>query len=378
VADNDLSKVIPKLLAQGLLALRQNAVMPRIVNGDYQNMAAQKGDTINVPIPSAIAVNAVAPGATPPTDTQAIAPDSVPIAMDQWMEAPFFLTDKDLMEVMNGTIPMQASEAVKALANNVDSYLLGLYTKFYGIVGTPGTTPFGSNHAEITAARVLLNKQLAPLGSRRFVFDPDCEGSALNLRAFTDASFTGDAQAINEGQIIHKFGFDWHMDQNVKTHTPGTLADGTVNGAHATTGVKTISIASTAGGTLKKGDIITLAGDTQTYAVGADVTIGATSNADVTISPGLQVALSGSEAVTVTASHVANLAFHRDAVAFANRPLADNTQGLGNLVQSAQDPKSGLVLRLEISREHKRTRYAFDILYGGNVVRPELGVRVAG
>jgi hypothetical protein len=38
--------------------------------------------------------------------------------------APFYLTDRDLMEVMAGTIPMQASEAIKSLGNVVDEFIL--------------------------------------------------------------------------------------------------------------------------------------------------------------------------------------------------------------------------------------------------------------
>lgn len=117
---NDLSKVVDKLLAQGLLALRGTCVMPRLVNSDYSNLAAQQGASIDVPIPSAIKAQAVTPGATS-QDTGDISPVSATIKLDRWMEAPFYLTNKDLMEANRGVIPMQASEAVKAIANDVNA-----------------------------------------------------------------------------------------------------------------------------------------------------------------------------------------------------------------------------------------------------------------
>jgi hypothetical protein len=380
---NDLTEVTPKLLAQGLMALRQNAVMPRIVNSDYGPNAREKGSSVDVPIPSAISTNDVAPGPTPPA-TQDSTPTKVTLELDQWREAPFYLTDKDLVECMNGTIPLQASEAIKALANYVDGYILAQYKEVSGFAGTPGTTPFGSDTSELVFARKVLNNQLAPQGDRRFVFDADCEANALLLRAFTDVSFTGDARAINEGEIVHKFGFDWFMDQNMPAHTAGTITTGL--SAKAATGQaigdQTIvcTTAATSGACdLKEGDIITFAGHDQTYVVTAD-TAEASASTDVTvpISPGLKVALVGGEAVALKASHAINLAFHRDAIAFANRPLDGQARGLGSLIQTAQDPVSGLALRLEISREHKRNRFSYDILFGSQLIRPELACRLAG
>ena len=145
---NDLSKVVDKLLAQGLLALRGTCVMPRLVNSDYSNLAAQQGASIDVPIPSAIKAQAVTPGATS-QDTGDISPVSATIKLDRWMEAPFYLTDKDLMEANRGVIPMQASEAVKAIANDVNATLL-----------------------DATNARKVLNRQLAPVNARRMCWTP--------------------------------------------------------------------------------------------------------------------------------------------------------------------------------------------------------------
>ena len=309
---NDLSKVVDKLRAQGLLALRGTCVMPRLVNSDYSNLAAQQGASIDVPIPSAIKAQAVTPGATS-QDTGDISPVSATIKLDRWMEAPFYLTDKDLMEANRGVIPMQASEAVKAIANDVNATLLGLGRKFYGMVGTPGTTPF-STVVDATNARKVLNRQLAPVNDRRIVLDPDAEAAALGLSGFADVSKSGDARPIIDGTIGRKYGFDWAMDQQVPSFEASVMTEGalTVNGANE------------------------------------------------------------------AGAQVVSLAFHRDAIAFATRPLMDSANGLGNLTQSAVDPVSGLSLRLEVSREHKRTRFSYDILYGADVVRRELGCRIAG
>lgn len=369
---NTLTAVTPKLLAQGLMALRQFAITPRLVNRRYEELAGERGSTIDVPIPSAIVAQAVSPAATPPS-TADVSPTTVPVVLDQWFEAPFYLTDRDMLEAMNGTIPMQASEAIKALANNVDSYILGLYKKFYGAVGTAGTTPLASSTADATGVRAVLNRQLAPLDDRYVVMNPDMEANALNLRAFQDASYSGNVQAILEGQLNRKLGFTWFMDQNIPTHTAGTAASYLINGT-MTLGTKTLTVDG-GSGTLVVGDLITIAGDPQTYVVTAAMANAGTS---ISIEPGLQRVPADNAAITRVASHVVNLAFHRDAIAFATRPLAQDGQGLGAIIMSEVDPVTNLALRLEITREHKRTRFSYDILYGAEVVRRELGARILG
>ncbi len=366
---NQLEAVIPQLLAQGLQALRENAVMPWLVNKDYSDMAAEKGSSIDIPIPSAIAAQEVAPANIAPT-TGDVAPTSVTLNLDYWYEAPFYLTDKDYMEVMSGTIPMQASEAIKSLANRVDTHILGLYTEVYGVWGTPGTTPFASDTKDATGVRKVLSNQLAPLGDRRMVIDADAEANALNLRAFQDMSFSGDARGIIEGEINRKLGFDWFMDQNVLSHTAGNASGYTVSG-DVTAGESQVTLGAGTGD-FNVGDVITFAGHSQTY------TVVSWSSPTVTVAPALVADVADTAAVTKIDSHVVNLGFHRDAFAFASRPLADNTDGLGNIITSIGDPVSGLSLRLEVSREHKRTRFSYDILYGCKTARPQLACRLLG
>jgi hypothetical protein len=378
MASNNIVKVVPKLLAQGLLALRQNAVTPRLGAVMTTSIAGKKGSTIDVPIPSAITATDVVPAATAP-NAGSVIPDTVPVALTNWKEAAFDLTDSEYEQVMDGVIPMQASEAIKAIVNAVDLSFLVLYKKFYGSFGTAGTTPFGAGVgvADATGIRKVLNNQLAPMDNRNVVFNADAEANALALQQFADSQFSGSVAAMRDGQLNRKLGMDWWMNQNVQSHTSPAFSAGavTVNGVNAA-GATTVSIAKlTNTHALVEGDLLTISG--RQYVVTADTTL-IVGNTAVPIYPGLVTAKAGGEAVTKLGTHVANIAFHRDAFAFANRPLVAAPEGLGVISLAQMDPVSGLTLRLEVTREFKRTRWSFDFLWGVNVVRRELGARLLG
>jgi hypothetical protein len=386
---NTLTYVTPKLLAQGLLALRENAITPQLVNRQYEAMAGQKGSQIQIPVPSAIAAGAVAPSYVAPDDS-GVSPTEVSIQLDQWYEAPFFLSDKDMLTAMDGTIPMQASEAVKALGNQVDNNLLANYKGFYGYEGTlnaGGTAhldPFvddngdPTNPAAATAIRKVLNTQLAPLNDRHIIMNPECEAAALNLRAFQDGSYSGDFRAIRDGNLNDKLGFRWWMNQNVPDHTRGSENGSTIvndGGDALAIGDKTVAVDGGTG-TILKGDLITFAGDATVYV--ATATSVDSSGGNLLIEPGLVADPGDGAAVTVKKGGAQNLAIQRGAIGFATRPLEAHGSALGVISRSIVDRVSGLTLRLEITHQHKRVRFAYDILWGSGIVRREFGARLYG
>src|SRR5207302_1168481 len=88
-------------------------------------------------------------------------------------------------------------------------------------------------------------------------------------------------------------------------------------GYHAVGGAPTgtaLQMKATGAGTLVEGDILTFAGDNQTYVVTQTANLSATATG-VYVYPGLQVAQPGATstpvAVTKLAAHVMNVAFHR-------------------------------------------------------------------
>ena len=370
---NTLTPIIDKLIARGLTVLRENAVMPRLVNSTYSAVARDRGDTITVPIAAEITAATVSP-----SNTLAAAGDtaltSKTISLDQWKHAGFFLTDQQITQIDVDTMnTLQGDEAVRSLANNVDAYILGLYTGIYSQTGTAATTPFASNLNDWTAgARTKLNNFKAPMDDRAVVLDADAEGNAIGNRGLQDASWRGTTEGIVFGDIGYALGASWHLDQNVKTHTNsnGTPTGWLVNQADSAIGDTTVTI-DTGSNDPVAGDVFTVAASTQQFVVSSYA-----SNV-ITFAPALTAALVNNSALTFAAAHVVNLAFQRNAFGFAMAPLMDARLN-SDTMRQVTDEKTGLTMRLEVSRQEKQWKFDYDVLYGATLLRPETACRILG
>jgi len=396
---NDLTNIMPKILARGLSALREVVIMPRLVNGDYSSEAKKKGSTIDVPRSVAVATRAVAPSNVPPSSVDHD-PELVQITLDNWQQNdPIHLQDDELVQVDKDAhyLPLQVSEAIKGLANDVNLDIMGNYKGVYAAVGTAGTTPFATTAAGAIDAKGALNKMLCPRGQRRLILDTDAEANALALSVFSDLEKTGDKNVKIEGEIGRKYGFDFFYEDHVLTHTAGSMSGtasggagkATLNGA-LSAGATTLALddATSLTGTLVEGDLISFAGLTNNgksgtphFVVTSTFTAVDPDMTGVTFDPPIPAGgVADNTVVTLEDDHVVNMAFQRDAIAFATRPLITSTVGmaLGSQIMSMQDPKTGLVLRLEVSRQHKQVAWEFDILWGSKLIRPEFACRILG
>jgi P22 coat protein - gene protein 5 len=380
---NTLTSILPVILAKGSLALRQNSIFSQLVNRDLQSTAQRLGNVVNVPIPSAIAARAVTPAVSFAANVDS-SPTSNPVTLDQWFEAPIQLSDSDTaaIDTMN-FINMQSSEAIKSLANNVDNAILAKHVGFFGFVGSAGTTPFNASLTTAASAMARLSIQLAPLDNRRAVIEPNAQANLVQNTAILNPFGPPPVptQVLVDYTIGTKLGMDWYMDQNINanTFTPGTAwvtgyIASTVAGAVGDTTLNIIN--STASGTVKVGDIFTVGSGF--YVVKTATTMSATVQAPVSFYPALATAVATSATLAVLGTaYVPNMAFHRDAWAFASRPLSGVFQA-GNVLQAPTDPISGIALRLELSRQYKQETLSYDVLYGTNVIRKELAVKMLG
>jgi hypothetical protein len=355
------------------------------VTQDLKKEAQEKGDTIEIPIIDTATVVDVAPAADVPTAVT-VQPTKVQLALDWWKEVSFTLQDDEVQEIIDGVVPLRAGAAFAALGNAASVKVLSNYVDVYDSGGVAGTTPMASTATAFLDARLRLNANECPVDGRNVVLDADGEGTALGLPQFYQAHMAGDQEGIKQGQIGHKYGCDWYMDQNVQTHDGGcawgSFATLLVCTA-AATGATSIELRSTSSGpTLVAGDIFHLSTDdaNQNYVVYTGI---ATTGTVVTVQvvPALRKSYATTVAVTGWASHVANLLFHPGAFAFASRPVVGGGFGSGQLGPqffAAKDPISGIALSVEVSRQHYQTRWAWSILAGSVTVRPELAARILG
>jgi len=381
---NALTNLTPQLGLQILEVFRENSIMPMLVNNDFDTSPAVKGQTIDINVMSDMETRDVSPGMTnTATGLADVASVNYPLTLSNWRETAFVMTDKELQEVADGTRSKAIEKAVQALANYIDLSILNLYQKVYQFTGTAGTSPFGTSLLEAQNASRILSTNKAPKDQNRFmVLDEFGYANALGNETLQKVSYAGNAETLREGMISRVLGFNWYEDQNIPTHTVGASGNYAIDAA-GSTGATSI-VVDNAGGAAPTspavGDIFSIAGSDQTYVV-TSVTSGAPTANEATlgISPALDQDVADGDLVTfqVTASHTANMAFYREAFAFASRPLAD-VPTPGSTIETLPDPVSGVNLRLEIQRVHKQTVFSVDCLWGVAAPYANMAVRILG
>jgi hypothetical protein len=368
-----------KILALGMQVVREQTFLPALVNhatvGERTEESNRGGQT-EVIVPPEFTTRDVVPASTPPVSSAAPAPATVPITLDHWKEVNFPLTTKHvaLMENADRDVPMFLRNAVGPIVEDMTESIAGQYTGVYGLVGTPGTTPFASTPADAQAAKKVLTQQKCPRWMRQLVANTDAYANAIALPQFTQAFNFGSTEAIREGEVRRAIGFDWHEDVGLDglQHTAGTGSGYLVNQANHAVGDVSVSV-DTGSGTLLLGDIFTVAGDSQTY------TVVSLAGPTLTYQPAAKVAWANNAAITVMPSHALNLAFNPYAFAFDSRPAARlHLPGVTNNFMTWVDEQTGVVLRLEIRDEHHQTGFYLSCLWGAKLVDARLACRIAG
>lgn len=378
---------------EALLFLRNRMGMFNTVYRGYDAERATRnlGDTINIRRPSKFIVQDA------PSTAQDMATDSMSLLLNRHKEVKFKLLDSDFSKTGRQIIDDHIQPAALALANYLDQDLADLSHHFGPIVTAAGATYVP---ADIVKAHKLLFDNQVPMEDMtklNLMIGSSAQSDFLSNAAFGQWNGAGAAGAETQrtGVLGSRYGFgNIFPNQNVTqlNYAAFTLTTPTVS-ANTAKGSTTLAIAATTVNAqiIPKGFAFTIAGQTQTYAVTAAVTVAGTAGATVSISPPLAQDVTATLVITPsTSTPIAgvttkdqNLAYHRNAIGMAFARLPDYTEvfeGASTGVKTAvvQDEQTNLALRVRIflMPDASELRCALDVLYGRVVLDPNLGGRL--
>ena len=366
---------------EALMQLEKSLGMAARVFRGYDKNEQQPGSTIQIRKPGTFTAQDA------PSTAQDLNPTSTQITLDYWREVKFALTDKEINTAGERIITDHIRPAAVAIADDIDQKLAALYKN---IPWATDVTVASAGVADILAARKTLFNNAVPMNDLHGMIDGNLEAAFLGLQAFSQFQGAGDTGVNTQlrGTLGTKFGIEWFANQNTPTHTSATVADlaGAVNNA-AGYAVGSTSVAVdglSAAAALKAGDIVVFTGDSQQYALSADVTLDGTGAGTLSITPALKAALVDNQVATVQLSggsgttKTQNIVFHRNFAALAMAPLTTMARELGARVETVVDPITGLAIRSRIFYEGNNSKVfvALDVLYGVKVLDPNLAVRM--
>lgn len=372
---NILTKLIPDLY-QNLdeVSRELTGFLPSVARNSSAVRAAL-GESVIVPVSTAMESGNVTPSMTVP-EPEDFTMDSVAIQITKSRNVSFGLTGEEFQGVNNGVganyiLGENIKQAVRTLVNEMEKDVaieaaVGSSRAF----GTAGSTPFASDLTDAAHIKKILDDNGAPMGGRSLIIDST---AGVNLRSLTQLTNVGDAgtnMTLRQGELLNLFGFSIKESAGIQNVAQSTISGVTLNAAEA--GATELTIKAATSGSLKAGDVITIAGDDNKYVV-AEANSALTASGKIKIAkPGLLQAAADSSAVTVVAASARNIAFTQNAIQLVTRAPA-LPGGRDAAVDSyiMTDSRSGMAFEVRVYQGYRKMRMEVACAWGVKVIKPE-------
>jgi hypothetical protein len=350
------------------------------INADGSERVA-KGDTVRASFTREASAVDVAESMTIPEGTdQTVDSKTLSISKSRAVQIPY--TGEDVRHLNNGigfetVYGDQLVQAMRTLSNEIEVDLATeAYQNASRAFGTAGTTPFGSNFGDVAEIRQILVDNGMPSndGQCSLIMNSVAGTNLRQLATLQSVSDAGSSDLLRQGVLLDLQGLAMRESAQVQSHTKGTGTSYLVNDASSAIGDTTIA-ADGGSGTILKGDIITINGDSNKYCVntalsGGSFVIGQT---------GLRSAAADNAAITVGNSYTANIAMHRRALELAVRapavPEGGDTADDAILVQ---DPHSGMVFEVRMYKGYRKAMIEVAVAWGVKAWKPDFIATLLG
>jgi len=391
MANTILTPVMITRRALSILHQKLNFVgsINRQYDDSFAKTGAKIGDSLKIRLPNQYTVRT---GANLSTQDTTETSTTLQVATQKGVDTTF--SSAELTLSLDDFAERILEPAMSVLAANIEADAMSMYKDVYNQINNQGSAMTLSR--ALTARKKLVDA-LAPLDNRTCNLN-----SQDNVDLVTDTKglfqdSTQVAKQYKEGYMGRSAGFDFMENTLWPSHARGDANASYVcnTSTGITSGTATITL-SAGSGTIKQGDIFTIAGvyrvhpetkavtsELQQFVATADgttsvavsptpVTSGALQNISITSAgAGKAVVIAG----TASTSHGISMAYHKDAFAFATADLVV-PQGVDFAAREVFDGISLRIVRqYSISTDALPTR--IDCLYGYKAIRPQLACRLA-
>ncbi len=377
MAENTISSIVPDIYeALDVVSRELTGLIPAVT----MNASAERAginQNIVVDVEPAGNVSNITPAMTVPDPTgQTSGSTVIQITKSRAAEFGFIGDDQKKLNTGPGYLSVRANkiaQAIRAVANEVESDLAGLQSTFSRAYGTAGTTPFGTANDYTDASNVLkiLKDNGSPQSDNQLVINTAAGANFIGKQSAVNSA--GTDSMLRQGVLLDLAGMPLRESAQIADFTAGTGTSATTDASGYAVGATVLTLASAGTGTLLAGDVVTFAGDSNKYVItsgDADVSGGGT----ITLAaPGLRVAMStATKAITVVASAARNMAFNRSALVLAARAPARPEEGdMAEDVIVITDPRSGLSMEFAMYKGYRKVRYEVGLAWGVKNIKPE-------
>lgn len=297
---NDNTALNPTLWAKYSLAvLESTMIAANLIYRDFEMEVAKFGQTVNTRKPSTFT-------AQRKTDSDQVTVQdasltNIPVTLNQHPHVSFLISDGEESLVMESLIEIHLMPAMIAMAEMIDSAVLGQYAQFIRlgqVAGGSGLLTNANYKDYLASLGQVFDQNKAPVTGRTLIVTPGIKRLILANAAFTAALNTGDGgYALRTANLGELFGFQHYMCQNAASVSTAvdknvTFLVGTAAGANAT-----VLVVKTGTGVVATGTWFLLGGFP--YQVIAHTeTIGNTTGITIA-APGLQAAVAVNDILTI-------------------------------------------------------------------------------
>lgn len=373
-----LTNLIPDLYTNLDVVSRELTGFIPAVTMDADVSRAAVNQSVRSFVAPAVSSGNITPGVTPPDDGDQTIGD-VEIKITKAKRVPIRWTGEEergsgpsVQAIRNN----QIQQAMRTLVNEIEADIAATYAYASRAAGTAASTPFGTagDYTAASLSRKILADNGAPMSDIHLVIDT-AAGANIRGKQASAASEFGDTM-LRQGVLLDINGFAVRESAQVKTHTAGAMANATTTASTLSVGQTVLPLATAGTGVVAAGDVITIANDTNQYVVTSVSFAGANPASGDTITiaaPGIRKAqASGARLITVVASSVRNMAFHRSAIVLAQRlPALPSGGDLAVDRTTITDPRSGLSFEVAMYPQYRQMQWEISAAWGVKLIKPE-------